>query len=108
MKKYGVKWLCYEAGPDTFGPEHIQAKKASQLDPRMEQIMVKYWRTWRSGGGELMNYFIAGATNYDTQYGTWGLQTTSPRPTPPRFVRSTPSLTESSDLPSNPGVNCGR
>ena len=20
-----------------------------------------------------MNYFIAGATNYDTQYGTWGL-----------------------------------
>jgi hypothetical protein len=39
----------------------------------MEQIMVKYWRTWRSGGGELMNYFIAGATNYDTEYGTWGL-----------------------------------
>ena len=73
MKKYGVKWLCYEAGPDTFGPEHIQAKKASQFDPRMEQILTKYWRIWRSGGGELMNYFIAGATNYDSQYGTWGL-----------------------------------
>lgn len=73
MQKFGVKWLCYEAGPDTFGPENIQAKKASQLDPRMEQIMAKYWKTWRSSGGELMNYFIAGATNYDTQYGTWGL-----------------------------------
>lgn len=73
MKKYGVKWLCYEAGPDTFGPEHIAAKKASQFDPRMEALLVKYYKTWRSGGGELMNYFIAGATNWDTQYGTWGL-----------------------------------
>ena len=73
MQKYGVKWLCYEAGPDTFGPEHIQAKKASQFDPRMERILAKYWKTWRSGGGDLMNYFIAGATNYDSQYGTWGL-----------------------------------
>ena len=73
MNKYGVKWLCYEAGPDTFGPENIQAKKASQFDPRMEQLLARYWKTWRSGGGELMNYFIAGATNYDSQYGTWGL-----------------------------------
>jgi hypothetical protein len=72
-KKHGVKWIAYEAGPDTFGPENIAAKKAAQFDPRMRKIMLKYYRKWREGGGELMNYFIAGATNYDTQFGTWGL-----------------------------------
>jgi hypothetical protein len=71
--KYGVKWLSYEAGPDTFGPDNVAAKKAAQFDPRMRKLLLKYYRKWREGGGELMNYFIAGATNYDTQFGTWGL-----------------------------------
>lgn len=73
LKKYGLRLVAYEAGPDTFGPNSIQGKKEAQFDPRMRQILLKYYRTWRSMGGGLMNYFVAGATGYDGQYGTWGL-----------------------------------
>ena len=72
-KKYGIPLAAYEAGPDTFGPNAIQAKKEAQFDPRMKTILLKYYRKWREMGGGLMNYFVAGATNFDSQYGTWGL-----------------------------------
>ncbi len=73
LTKYKLRMVAYEAGPDTFGPNSVAAKKASQFDPRMRAIMLKYYGTWRGMGGELMNYFVAGATSYDGPYGTWGL-----------------------------------
>ena len=81
-KKYQLKLVAYEAGPDTFGPNSIPAKMAAQFDPRMKKIMLKYYRSWRALGGELMNYFVAGATNYDGQFGTWGLTDDLTKTTP--------------------------
>lgn len=90
LQRTGVKFIAYEAGPDTFGPNSIPAKKAAQLDPRMKQILLKYYRTWRGMGGELMCYFVAGATSFDGQYGTWGLTDD--------YARSTPKLEAVDDI----------
>lgn len=73
LTKYKLRLVAYEAGPDTFGPNSIAAKKAAQFDPRMKELLLKYYRNWRAMGGELLNYFVAGATSYDGPYGTWGL-----------------------------------
>jgi hypothetical protein len=70
---YGMKLVAYEGGPDTFGPNNIAAKKAASLDPKMREISVRYLNNWFKSGGELFNWFVAGATDYNTQYGTWGL-----------------------------------
>ncbi|HLO99327.1 MAG TPA: hypothetical protein VK171_12085, partial [Fimbriimonas sp.] len=90
LARTGLKFIAYEAGPDTFGPNSIQAKKAAQFDPRMKQILLKYYRNWRGMGGELMCYFIAGATSYDGQYGTWGLTDD--------YAKSTPKLEAIDDI----------
>lgn len=72
---FGLKHFCYEGGPDTFGPLSIQAKKDASLDSTMRGIVHDYLRGWygHGGPGGLFMWFVAGATNYDTQYGTWGL-----------------------------------
>jgi hypothetical protein len=70
---YGLENLAYEGGPDTFGPNNIAAKKAASLDPRMKDITARYMNDWFARGGALFNWFMSGPTNYDTQYGTWGL-----------------------------------
>ena len=70
---YNLKFVGYEGGPDTFGPNNIAAKKAASLDPEMQTICADYLDTWYSYGFDLINWFVAGATSYDGQYGTWGL-----------------------------------
>jgi hypothetical protein len=68
-----LKFVAYEGGPDTFGPNNIPAKKQAQLDPRILGIITDYLTHWFQHGGDLFNWFVAGATNWDSQYGTWGL-----------------------------------
>lgn len=70
---YGLRHLAYEGGADTFGPNNIAAKKAASQDPRMKALVVRYLNDWYSNGGGLFMQFVAGATNWSTQYGTWGL-----------------------------------
>ncbi|VTT99044.1 cellulose-binding domain protein : Cellulose-binding domain protein OS=Laribacter hongkongensis (strain HLHK9) GN=LHK_00825 PE=4 SV=1: PA14: PKD: Lectin_legB [Gemmataceae bacterium] len=70
---YGLANLAYEGGPDTFGGNNIAAKKAASLDPRMKDITVEYMNDWYARGGDLFTWYMASPTNYDTQYGTWGL-----------------------------------
>lgn len=71
---YGLKFMSYEGGPDTFGPENITAKRDASFDPRMETLCIDFLNRWYSYGGEgLFNWFVSGATNWDSQYGTWGL-----------------------------------
>jgi PA14 domain len=70
---YGLKLLAYEGGPDTFGPNNIAAKRDASLDPKMRELCVRYLNNWYKFGGGLFNWFVAGATDYNTQYGTWGL-----------------------------------
>ena len=70
---YNLKFLGYEGGPDTFGPNNVAAKKAASLDPQMQSICATYLDNWYGYGFDLINWFVAGATSYDGPYGTWGL-----------------------------------
>jgi Carbohydrate binding module (family 6) len=70
---YNLKLVCYESGSDTFGPNNIAAKKAASLDPAMKPLVTNYLNVIYGYGLDLCNWFVAGATNYDSQYGTWGL-----------------------------------
>ena len=72
---YGLPFMAYEGGADTFGTGSIESKKAGSLDPRLETICTRYLNTWFENGGNLFMWFTAGAGNWDTQYGTWELTT---------------------------------
>ncbi len=72
---YGLPFIAYEGGSDTFGPGSIQAKKQASMDPRLLGICHQYLTDWYSSGAELFMWFTAGASNWGTQYGTWGLTT---------------------------------
>ncbi len=72
---YGMKMICYEGGPDTFGPENIASKRNAQFDPQMKTITQSYlnkWYAYNKGEG-LFNWFTAGAGDYNSQYGTWSV-----------------------------------
>jgi len=71
--KYKLKFFSYEGGPDTFGPNNIQAKKKASEDPRMESLCYEYLSNWFGDGYGVFNWFVAGASSYDSQYGTWAL-----------------------------------
>jgi len=72
---YGLPFLAYEGGSDTFGPGSIDSKKAASLDPRMQPICTDYLNIWFENGGGPFMWFTAGAGTWDTQYGTWELTT---------------------------------
>ena len=72
-------------GPDTFGPHGIQAKKDATLDARMTPIVIRYLNDWYAAGLDLFNWFNYYATDYNTQYGTWGV-------TNDMFLKSSPKL----------------
>ncbi|MFZ4623078.1 MAG: hypothetical protein ACOYNF_02475, partial [Rhodoferax sp.] len=82
---YGLSFLAYEGGSDTFGPGSIAAKKAASLDPQMLALCQRYLHTWFSQGGGLFMWFTAGAGNWDTRYGTWEL-------TPDLALGNTPKI----------------
>ena len=72
---YGLPWLAYEGGADSFGPGSHDAKMAANLDPRMQDLCQRYLSSWYKSGGQLFMWFTAGAGNWTTQYGAWELTT---------------------------------
>lgn len=71
---YGLEFMGYEGGPDTFGPNNIQSKAALNFDPRMKTISVDFLNKWYKNGGKQFNWFTIGSGGgYDSQYGTWSL-----------------------------------
>lgn len=82
---YNLKFLGYEGGPDTFGPNNIAAKKAASLDSGIQPICANYLNVWFGYGFDLLNWFVAGATSYDSQYGTWGLTNDMTNPSAPKI-----------------------
>ena len=74
-RQYGLPFLAYEGGSDTFGPGSLAAKKAASLHPRMETLCRRYLDNWYDSGGGLFMWFHAGAGRWDTPYGTWELTT---------------------------------
>lgn len=82
---YGLKFLAYEGGSATFGAGSLAAKKAASLDPRMQALCVDYLSRWYRQGGEMLMWFMAGAGNWDTPYGTWELTTDLALPDTPKI-----------------------
>ncbi|MFZ4478381.1 MAG: hypothetical protein ACOYNZ_00660 [Rhodoferax sp.] len=72
---YGLKFLAYEGGSATFGTGSLAAKKAANLDPRMLDLCVDYLERWYRQGGGMLMWFMAGAGDWNTRYGTWELTT---------------------------------
>ncbi len=72
---YQLRWMAYEGGADTYGPGSIAAKKAANLDPRMQDLCQRYLSNWYQSGGQLFMWYTAGAGGWDTQYGSWELTT---------------------------------
>ncbi len=72
---YGLPWLAYEGGTDSFGPGSHEAKMAANLDSRMQDICERYLSNWYQSGGQLFMWYNAGAGNWTTQYGAWELTT---------------------------------
>ena len=72
---YGLPWLAYEGGADSFGPGSHDAKRDANLDPRMQEICEHYLSSWYQSGGQLFMWYTAGAGNLATQYGAWELTT---------------------------------
>ncbi len=71
---FGLKLLCYEGGPDTFGPNNIAAKATASRDPQMKDMCYNFLQKWYAYGFDgLFNWFTAGSGDYTTQYGTWSL-----------------------------------
>ncbi len=71
---YGLQFVSYEGGPDTFGPHNIEAKKIASESPQIKTICEDFLEKWFAFGPScLFNWFTAGAGNWDTQYGTWSL-----------------------------------
>lgn len=81
---YGLPFLAYEGGPDTFGPNNAAAKLASASDPRMQAICATFLNDWYAHGFSLFNWFTL-TSGWGGEYGTWGL-------TQDPTVTSTPKL----------------
>ncbi len=64
---------AYEGGPDTFGPNNIAAKRAASYDARMRELCNRYLSGWYAAGGGQFQWFVSGAGDWNTQYGTWTL-----------------------------------
>jgi hypothetical protein len=105
---YNLKFVGYEGGPDTSGPNNIAAKKAASLDPGMQTLCAAYLNVWFGYGFDLLNWFVAGATSYESQYGTWGLTNDMTDQTAPKIKaydqvkgQGTAKLTEGIVVPGN-------
>jgi len=72
---YGLEFMAYEGGPDTFGPNNVQAKSDLNFDPRMKTISADFLNRWFQNGGKQFNWFVigCGANNWLGQYGTWAM-----------------------------------
>jgi hypothetical protein len=98
----------YEGGPDTFGPNNIAAKRAASYDPRMRELSARYLNGWYAAGFGLFNWFVSGAGDWDTQYGTWTLTETMADQATPKIlaiddVRAAPTPAITAGTPA-PGI----
>ncbi|MBX3359560.1 MAG: hypothetical protein KF745_14160 [Phycisphaeraceae bacterium] len=66
-----LRLLAYEGGPDTVGPDYIQAKRAASYSPRMQTICEDYLNDWARAGGGLFMWYVAGAGTWQSQNGTF-------------------------------------
>lgn len=71
-KRYGLRYIAYEAGQHVTASSDVDLLLQIQRDPRMGQLYTRYLNYWRNEFGDLMVLFVDySPTN---QYGGWGLQ----------------------------------
>jgi hypothetical protein len=73
-KKYNVNWVSYEGGPDTAGSGSIEAKAQTNRDPRILDNCKRLLNGWSQGGGGMFMWYLAGATSWVGNYGSWTLE----------------------------------
>ena len=71
--RYGLRSFAYEGGTGTEGEENLDIKVQALFDSRMRQVTKDYLAGWYGTGGDLFEWFMAGPTNWTSQFGTWGL-----------------------------------
>lgn len=72
-RKYKLKWIAYEGGPDTFGIASAKNKAQANREPAMFDICKSYLDNWALSGGGLFMWFQSGAGPWDGAYGSWPL-----------------------------------
>lgn len=70
---HNIRVLAYEGGPDTYGPNNIQAKKNATLDSATEALIIGYLNDWYGKGFDTFFWFTSGARTYDSGSGTFAL-----------------------------------
>lgn len=101
---HNLKFVAYEGGPDTFGDKSVAAKRDASLDPRMKTISAKYLKVWYGYGFDLFNWFVAGATDYNTPYGTWGVLNDMSNTAAPKLAAIDATLARTSPFPVTQGM----
>lgn len=74
--KYGLHWVAYEGGPDTFGSASLPAKTELNRSSTMGDLCRTALTDWDRAGGELFMWYFAGAGSWTTQYGAWSTSET--------------------------------
>jgi hypothetical protein len=70
---WGLKLEAYEGGVNTRGPFNVQAKKVAQLDPRIEDLQIRYLHAWYSQGGDIMSWYRLGQSSFDMSSGPYSI-----------------------------------
>lgn len=68
---FGVEMLAYGAGPDTAGPNNIDAKRDAALSVQMGTLCAASLDAWARDGGGMATWSVAGAGSYATDAGTF-------------------------------------
>lgn len=72
-RKYGLKAMCYEGGPDSGGGStaNIANRIRAMRDPRMKELVTRdLVDNWYALGGDLFMYFTL--SSGVSRYGMWG------------------------------------
>lgn len=72
-QRYGLKWIAYEGGPDTFGIESDKNKALASRQERMYTLCQDHLNNWAKAGGGLFMWFNAGAGVWTGAFGSWPL-----------------------------------
>lgn len=111
LAAYSAAWglrpfMAYEGGVDTFGPNNVAAKRAANHDPAMRELCARYLRGWFAAGGGNFNWFVSGAGDWNSQYGTWTLTESMTNQVTPKILAlddvrnaATPAITIGAGLP---------
>jgi hypothetical protein len=70
-KKYGLRYLTYEAGQALLFRNNLPLLQKAEGDPRMYDIYRHFISGWQSQIGDTLNLFVL--TGTPSPYGAWGL-----------------------------------